>query len=249
MTKLYEKNGVLFAIIWIVVYVVGLSLADNLSIEIGIQKSVSLLLCVVLTLVAILWIKKNNYMAKFGLCKPQVSADKMLYYIPLVLLATMNIWYGFTMNMSVVESLLYVFSMLLVGFLEEIIFRGFLFVEMARDNVKTAVIVSSVTFGIGHIVNLFNGSGADLFSNVLQVIYAIAAGFMFTIIFLKTKSLWPCIITHSVLNSSGAFANEAAATPLLQMGTATALTVIAIGYSIYIIRKKDDGGDRAWKTM
>lgn len=249
MTKLYEKNGVLFAIIWIVVYVVGLSLADNLSIEIGIQKSVSLLLCIVLTLVAILWIKKNNYMAKFGLCKPQVSADKMLYYIPLVLLATMNIWYGFTMNMSVVESLLYVFSMLLVGFLEEIIFRGFLFVEMARDNVKTAVIVSSVTFGIGHIVNLFNGSGADLFSNVLQVIYAIAAGFMFTIIFLKTKSLWPCIITHSVLNASGAFANEAAATTLLQIGTATALTVIAIGYSIYIVRKKDDGGDRAWKTM
>lgn len=237
MNRLYEKNGTLFAIIWIIVYVIGLSLADNLSIELGIEKSISLALCVVMTLVAISWIQRNGYMSKFGLCKPQVSSAKVLYYMPLVFLATMNIWYGFAMSMSVLESLLYVFSMLLVGFLEEIIFRGFLFVEMAKDNVKTAIIVSSITFGIGHIVNLFNGSGADLFSNMLQVVYAIAAGFLFTIIFYKTKSLWPCIITHSVLNASSAFANESAASPALEVGTAVALTVIALGYAIYIIKR------------
>lgn len=237
MNRLYEKNGILFAIIWIIVYVVGLSIADNLSIELGIEKSISLVLCLAMTLVAISWIQRNGYMSKFGLCKPQVSSAKMLYYIPLVLLATMNIWYGFAMKMTVLESILYVFSMLLVGFLEEIIFRGFLFVEMAKDNVKTAIIVSSITFGIGHIVNLFNGSGADLFSNMLQVVYSIAAGFLFTIIFYKTKSLWPCIITHSVLNASSAFANESAASHALEVGTAAALTVIAIGYAIYIIMK------------
>lgn len=245
MNKLYEKNGILFAIIWIVVYVVGLSTADNISIELGVEKSVSAALCLIMTAVILYWIKQNGYMTRFGLCKPVVSSKKMLYYIPLVLLATMNIWYGFTMNMSVIESLLYVFSMLLVGFLEEIIFRGFLFVEMAKDNIKTAIIVSSVTFGIGHIVNLFNGSGADLFSNILQVIYAIAAGFLFTIIFYKTKSLWPCIITHSVLNASSAFANESAASPALEVGTAAALTVIAIGYAIYVIKKVETANKKS----
>ncbi len=237
MDKIYRKNGILFAIIWIIVYVVGLSIADNLSITLGIEKSVSLLLCIAMTVISYRWIKKNGYMKRFGLCKPEVASREMLYYIPLALLATMNIWYGFALNMSLLESLLYVLSMLLVGFLEEIIFRGFLFVEMAKDNVKAAIVVSSVTFGIGHIVNLFNGSGADLFSNMLQVIYAIAAGFLFTIIFLKTKSLWPCIITHSVLNASSAFANENAASSSLEVGTAVALTIIAVGYAIYIERQ------------
>ena len=180
---------------------------------------------------------KNGYMTKYGLCKPEIPASKLMYYIPLIIIGTINVWYGFALNLSLLESLLYVASMILVGFLEEIIFRAFLFVEMAKDNVKTAIIISSITFGIGHIVNLFNGSGVDLFSNMLQVVYAIAAGFLFTIIFYKTKSLWPCIITHSVLNASSAFANESAASHALEVGTAAALTVIAIGYAIYIIMK------------
>lgn len=236
MNKFYEKNGIMFAIIWIIVYVVGLSIADNISAAIGIEKSVSLVLCVAMTFVAWRWIKTNGYMEKYGLCKPSVPASKMLYYIPLVFVATINVWYGFAMNLSPVETALYALSMILVGFLEEIIFRGFLFVEMAKDNIKTAIIVSSVTFGIGHIVNLINGSGADLFSNLLQVVYAIAAGFMFTIIFYKTKSLWPCIITHSVINSTSVFADTAAATPAMQIATAAALTVVSAGYGVYVAR-------------
>ena len=49
--------------------------------------------------------------------------------------------------------------MLCVGFAEEVIFRGFLFRAMEKDNVKTAIIGSSVTFGLGHVLNLVNGSG------------------------------------------------------------------------------------------
>ena len=52
--------------------------------------------------------------------------------------------------------------MLCVGFWEEVIFRGLLFQAIAKDNIKSAVIISCVTFGIGHIINLFNGSGMDL---------------------------------------------------------------------------------------
>ena len=85
----------------------------------------------------------------------------MLFYIPLIVLLTVNLWYGVAMNTSPLEMVLYILSMLCVGFLEEMIFRGFLFQAMVKDGVKSAIIVSSVTFGIGHIVNLINGSGAD----------------------------------------------------------------------------------------
>ena len=69
--------------------------------------------------------------------------------------------------------------MINVGFIEEVIFRGFLFKMMAKDNLKLAIIVSAVTFGIGHIVNLLNGG--DLIPALLQIFYAIALGYLFVI--------------------------------------------------------------------
>ncbi len=33
-----------------------------------------------------------------------------------------------------------------------------------------------MTFGLGHIVNLFNGSGRDLFSTVMQIVFAVLVG-------------------------------------------------------------------------
>lgn len=237
MNRLYKKNGLLFAIVWIVVYVIGLSAADNVSVSIGIEKSVTVIVCFLMTAIVYTWIKKNDLSEVYGLCKCKVEAKKLLYYIPLMLMASVNLWFGIAFNLSGIETVLYILSMLMVGFLEEIIFRGFLFVEMCKDNVKTAMIVSSITFGIGHIVNLVNGSGADLFSNILQVIYAIAGGFLFTVLFYKTKSLWACIITHSVLNALSVFANESAMTPTKEIFSAGMLTIVSVVYAIYILKR------------
>ena len=74
---------------------------------------------------------------------------------------------------------------------------------MEKDNVKAAVAVSSITFGIGHIVNLFNG--AELIPTLLQICYATAVGYLFVIIFRKSKSIVPCIIAHSVNNALSIF--------------------------------------------
>lgn len=237
MNKLYQKNQLLFAILWIVVYVIAFSAGDNLSASFGVEKAVTVLVSGVLTTVLVLWIYRNGLSEEYGLCPSKVPAGKMLYYLPLALLTSVNLWFGVTLNLTVLESTLYMIAMFFVGFLEEVIFRGLLFKAMAKDNLKTAVIVSSVTFGLGHIVNLFNGSGADLFGSSLQVIYAIAAGFMFTVIFYKTKSLWACIIAHGCLNGLSAFANEAVQTPLMEAGSAAVLTVVAAAYGGYIWKK------------
>ena len=129
---------------------------------------------------------------------------------------------------------LYVMSMFCVGFLEEMIFRGFLYHAMAKDGVKSAIIISSVTFGIGHIVNLINGSGAELLPNLLQIMYAVAIGFAFMMIYYKTKSLMACILTHSLFNGLSAFANEAVMNPQREIISALLITVIAGGYALYI---------------
>jgi membrane protease YdiL (CAAX protease family) len=168
----------------------------------------------------------------------------MLYYLPIFMLLTANLWHGVTVNYSVTETVLYLLTMLCVGFLEEVIFRGLLFEAMREDNVKAAVIVSSVTFGIGHIINLINGSGAELLPNLLQVIYATAAGFMFVMMYCKSKSLTVCIVTHGIFNALSAFVNEANVTNETQISDAILLTLIAGSYAIYLtfsMKRKKNG--------
>lgn len=236
MDRLYQKSKIWFAVFWIVIYVVGTSIADTVSKAVGTEKSITLVYLLVLSVFAFFWLGKKGLLARYGLCWPRISAKKMLYYIPLVILASCNLWFGVTMNFGLTETVLYVGSMLLVGFLEELIFRGFLFEAMRKDGLKAAVIVSSLTFGIGHIVNLFNGSGAELLPNLCQVFYAVAAGFVFVILFYKTGSLLPCIATHSVLNALSAFA-----VPLgsgQQIFMAAVLCMIPVLYALYLLKIK-----------
>jgi membrane protease YdiL (CAAX protease family) len=236
MNRLYKKNELLFSLVWIAVYVFGLSAADNLSKTLGMEKIITVVVSLLMSVRLFVWMRKNSLFCKYGLCRSRIPASKMLYYVPMILMISVNLWYGVSMNLSIAETVFYIISMLAVGFLEEMIFRGLLFQAMCKENVKTAVIVSSITFGIGHIVNLINGSGADLLSNGLQVGYAIAAGFLFTIIFYKTKSLLACIGTHSVLNALSVFGNEAAMTVQKEMISAAALAGISILYTIYILK-------------
>ena len=157
----------------------------------------------------------------------------MLFYIPVLVLLTANLWYGVKSNAPPIETILYILSMLCVGYLEELIFRGFLFRAMAKNGIRSAIIVSSITFGIGHIINLFNGSGAELIPNLLQVVYAMAVGFMFVMIFYRTNSLIPCILTHSIFNSLSIFSNNAV-TMQAEIISCVLITLLSGAYAVYL---------------
>ncbi len=208
MKKLYEKNELTFTLIWIGIYCILQSLANPLNEIIGIKNFASAILCIIQTIVLFSFMWQNKLLEKYGICKSSISARRFLYYVPLIILATSNLWHGVTMNYSCFEMICHIFLMLCVGFIEEVIFRGFLFRAIAKDNVKTAIIISSITFGIGHLINLVNGSGMGLAANLFQVVYAIALGFLFVILFYRSGTLLPCIITHSAINILSAFADK-----------------------------------------
>ena len=234
LKKLYDKSKIWFALAWIIAYCVLMSAGDALSASVGIEKSVTLVIGILLSAILFLFLNKNGLSEDFGLRAPKTSARSMLYYIPILVMLTANLWYGVTVNYGALEAALYILAMLCVGFLEEVIFRGLLFEAMRGDSVKAAIIVSSVTFGIGHIINLINGSGAELLPNLLQVIYATAAGFMFVMMYYKSKSLIVCIAAHGVFNALSVFANEANATAEMRILTAILLTVITGSYALYL---------------
>ena len=236
MDKLYKKSEIWFAVCWIIVYVVGTSLTDEISRVIGIEKIISVPYLLVLSIIALVWVRKNGLLEKYGLCKSQVSAKKFLYFIPLIVLVSCNFWYGVKMNGSWSDFALHALSMLCVGFIEELIFRGFLFCAMAKDGVKSAIIVSSITFGIGHIVNLFNGSGAMLLDNICQVVSAIAIGFLFVIIFYRGKSIIPCILAHQFINVTSFLANDGAIDNTARIVQSIIICITALVYASILLK-------------
>ena len=234
MKKLWEKDEVTFAVLWIVVYVAGFGTADSLSEAVGLPKVFTVLLGLVLSGVLYGFVCKHQLADYYGL-KPFVgSGRRMLYFMPLILLSCVNLWGGVTLTVPAGEAALYVISMICVAFLEEVIFRGLLFRGMCRSGVKAAVIVSSLTFGVGHIVNLL--LGAPLLDTLLQLVYASAIGFCYTAVVYTGGSLIPCILSHAVVNSTSVLTVEPSGSG--QVLLAAVQTVLSGGYGLWLWRHR-----------
>ena len=236
MKKLYEKNELTFAIVWIVIYCVLQSLANPINEMIGIEYAASAVFGIAQTAILFAFIRRNNLQKKYGLCKSVVPAWRFLYYVPLAVIAAGNLWNGAAINYSAAETACRIACMLCVGFLEEVIFRGFLFAAIARDNIRSAIIISSVTFGIGHLINLLNGSGMSLINNLCQIAFAIAVGFLLVTIFYRGGSLIPCIIVHAAINTLGTFANDTGLSMGLHLAHIAALIAITVAYTLILTR-------------
>lgn len=201
--KLFRKNEVTFAIMLIVIYVVGMSVMMNLSEDTWVKECAQMIFALVMTAGLSVFIKKNGLAGHTGLKKPEVSGGSMLFYIPLLAMAVIQIVLGAGSEYNVLTSVFFVVKMLCMGYIEEVIFRGFLFRGIAQESLKRAVIISSLTFAAGHIVNLLNG--AHILGNICQIIYAVMVGFLLVFIFLRTASIVPCIVFHAVNNAVTAF--------------------------------------------
>lgn len=232
MKRFFEKRETIFAVIWIIAYVVGMSAIQS-AVEGGaLAKGLLAGYGLALSAVFLVFAVKNGLCGYFGLCAPKLSAKEMLFYIPMIATASVNLWFGVQLNYTPLESALNVVSMVFVGFLEEVIFRGLLFRAMCRTNVKAAFIVTSLTFGAGHIVNLVNNSGQSVAETLAQIAYACAIGFAFAAAAYFSGSIIPCIITHITMNSLSTFSVERADGAFL--AATLAIMAINVGYGVWL---------------
>ncbi len=231
MRKLYEKNEILFAVLWILVYCfTTIPIRGNYGDE-------SIWMMIVLLAIAVgitVFVKKNHLEAKYGLKGWPKNTKRYLFFIPMWILVTGNLWRGFGIAYDGWGQVFAVISMLLIGYIEEMIFRGFLFKALIpKDGIKLAIIISSVTFGIGHIINLFAGQAK--LETVIQIFFAIAWGFILTFVFYKCGSLIPCIIAHSLVDAFSKFANDGGSLTVAWIYIGATI-VIAIAYGIYLAK-------------
>ena len=230
MINLFRKNENTFAIICIVIYVVGFSVCDSLSKSIGMPYLFTCIFGAVMLAVLFGFVKKNGLMEYFGLCGLKKSGREMLWFIPVIIFTTTNLWTGVALNTTVAGTVFGIITMIFVGFLEEIIFRGFLFRSMEKSNVTTAMIVSALTFGIGHISNLLRGE--ELGPTLLQIVYASAIGFCFVLIFCISKSIVPCIISHGLFNSFSIIAGDRSVT--MRFVIIAVIIAFSLAYAFYL---------------
>lgn len=89
------------------------------------------------------------------------------------------------------------FTGIAAGFVEEMVFRGVILNAIKkRWNIKVAVIVPSLLFGIVHV----QGMNFSIGSCLLVIIAGTMAGIMFSLIAIESGSVWNSGIVHAVWN-------------------------------------------------
>jgi hypothetical protein len=87
---------------------------------------------------------------------------------------------------------------LMVGFVEEVIFRGLMLNALKVRGLWKAAIITALLFGLTHALNVL--AGKSLAEDVTQIFYAVAIGFAFAALVLRTGILWPLVLAHWLID-------------------------------------------------
>jgi membrane protease YdiL (CAAX protease family) len=129
---------------------------------------------------------------------------------------------------------------LLVGFFEEILFRGVFFSVLASvfERTKKGLIwtylITSVAFGAIHLLNVFQSGGAA----ILQAGYSILTGGLFGFVLIKTKNIIFPAITHAVYNFCGLLYTShigLGAGSIIDLPTGIMMAIISVCIGVFVL--------------
>ena len=229
-----KRLSLILTIAFIIIYVVLTNVGSVLTTELGTPYLGQNLLLLVFSVFLFIYTAKKRLMDTVGLTGVRARDAKVsLFYIPLILIILSNGVFFFDAKMPLFEILMTVVFMAFVACAEELLFRGLLFKAIEeRSGSKAAVIVSGVTFGFGHILNLFNGyTGLD---QIMQIVVAVLIGVVLSLLFICTKSIVPGIVFHFLFNSASALSTEVE--PLYNYIMVGVIVVIGSAYLLYLLR-------------
>ncbi|OWR30996.1 hypothetical protein CDO73_09580 [Saccharibacillus sp. O23] len=106
-------------------------------------------------------------------------------------------YYGFR-PLTIGEILFFGGFTLLVGFVEETVYRGLILRTMLIKGTAVAAIVSSALFAITHLLNAL--SGQSMAETVLQIFYALLVGCSLALLWVKNRNILPLIAFHFIHN-------------------------------------------------
>ena len=228
MRKLQDTKPILHALLWVSIYIFAVNIGDNLGEVVQFPELTSIVL-VVLSIVLIVYLRVGGRLAFYGIRSVQPDTLPLtLFYIPLFAIALVQYAKGFESGLDLRAVAFAVLLVTAVGFIEELLFRGFLLQALrTRGNLTRAIIISGVTFGIGHIVNLLRGW--SLTDQTIQIVAAVLIGIALAYCAVLTGSILPGVVFHALFNLSGTLTNHSVLWDSVTVG------VIAIVMIVYIL--------------
>ena len=174
---------------------------------------------------------KDHSLRGLGFQKPVSGmATRFLYYVPLIIVALAAFASGIMSDDSglFIPNLIFTLG---IGLTEELYFRGII-CNMWKEKETKAIIISSVLFGMSHLLNVMGGAG--LAETLLQMAFAFTYGVVMAFVILRTKSIWPCILLHAFHDFCGFITNEGDMKLNIIVGTIQFAVLLA--YCIYLVR-------------
>lgn len=160
------------------------------------------------------------------------TAKRMLYFSPLLLIALSPFAAGINFNGGAALIFANLFLTLGIGMAEEIFFRGIICGLWLECGVGKAMMLSSVLFGLSHILNL--AGGADFGETILQICFALVYGMVFALIFAESGSLLPCVLLHALHDFCSFISGEGSAQFEIILGAVQFIVLLV--YFLYLFR-------------
>jgi membrane protease YdiL (CAAX protease family) len=198
MTRFASRHPLVFSILAVLVALVVIKLLDaglaDLELSaLGIRLTIEAAFCgyVIFLLGSLWWWREAGF-------KQSVTWRRLLAYLPLllvpVLVAASSGFQAAPANQVIGFAIL----TLMVGFAEESLLRGVVLRALVPGGVLRAVLLSSLFFGLGHLVNIWQG--ASPFTTIVQVLYSFFLGIGFAGARLYTGTIWPAIVVHALID-------------------------------------------------
>lgn len=231
LKRIQETKPIWHAVFWIIAYIVLVNIGDAVSEMIGVSNSATSLFLITLSVILLLYVTKNQWGSYYGLRWPNKSdLRKTWLYIPLAIIAVLQYAKGIRSELNIGDIAIIIALMIGVGFIEELLFRGFLYRGILKKGKLTnAIIISGITFGLGHIVNLLRGY--SLADQGLQIVVAIALGITLALLVSVTDSILPGVVFHTLLNISGNVTNNNLS---IEFYVVIISIILCIVYSLYL---------------
>jgi membrane protease YdiL (CAAX protease family) len=130
-----------------------------------------------------------------------------------------------------------VFS-IVVAVAEETFFRGLILQSLLPKGVVTAVLLSALLFSIPHLLNAIGGIW-DPFFTLVDTVAAFGIGITFAALVIRTRTIWPPIILHALINFAALISLGSITVPAqtpAQLAVTLAAGAVMAAYGLYLLR-------------
>lgn len=196
--KMTKKQSIAIraASIYIVIMAIGMAVMNNgFGIKYSSPNMTKIIFFVEIVLTAFTVYVYLKHFKGSAFNKVKINGFIIEMLIAVFIIALLQIFTGDYKNKDIVLILYIVFTTLLVGISEELMFRGIVLTAFINREKHYAIVVSSAMFSILHFVNILGGLPTKDMLNQMMLTYLV--GIVFAFVFIKTNNLLLLMIYHS----------------------------------------------------